>query len=671
MGVALRSTNTEAFDNPQRLPSIVQSFFAPRSGYVSGVTIYLGSKDQYSGVEVQLRNMNADGTPGSIVLAKKFRRARFINVSDNSSAPCTFLFPNLARVQKGGHYGIAVITDSDEYLVWTCSPFGNDILTGQPILYQTEKGVLYQTSNGESWSVDQYADLKFQLLYAEFTAQTGTLQFQPIRGMVAGSLVLRSWLNLPRGTSINWYYSFNGNRYQLITPNNTYRFDRIKRLMYIKADFIGGFDPEGNLDSPSLNIWGSTVFAYAHYGRNVPWDYPNSLETSYVSKNTVLSGDGYSEIRTVTQEYIPRNCYVEMYMSHNDGDTWIKLPNSTADRLSGIKDYEITSLGGLMYEVTRSMTFNPINTPTYTGGSAPAKVAGSGSFVAGNYDVTYSFYNEFGESGYAAVTTVNSVSNGDRIQFTLPTSVNFPTDAGYNSTNPSTVSGIYVYVGSVGGTLKRVAFTGSVAAGSTITISSGTALVPEISPHSSNNSVPVNFRVRIRLIAPRFTFYVLDPDTILQGFTTGIDPSASIDGNAHYSLVYSWISDRGGETKPSTSLDGTSGKFYADTPNGSNQNWISIDNMPEFPDRASGMYVYIKKSTDIGAERRVNVTVTRNGVVTSVPFILPTDTGPFKIFSVPNTPGTTPQASNGTTPMTPKGPQVSRLRVIVHDEPVL
>ena len=166
---------------------LAQSFYVGQDVgiYATKVDLYFGAKDEFLPVSVQLRTMEA-GVPtteiipfGEVVLDPDQ-----VNVSDDATAVTTVEFPAPVFLAGGQSYALVLLSTSIEYTAWISRMGEIDVQTKDnpeseqiTVSSQPTLGSLFKSQNGETWNPSQYEDLKFTLYRAEFTSQSGSINF--------------------------------------------------------------------------------------------------------------------------------------------------------------------------------------------------------------------------------------------------------------------------------------------------------------------------------------------------------------------------------------------------------------------------------------------------------------------------------------------------------------
>lgn len=656
---------------------IAQVFTAGSDDWFSSCSLYFYSKNTVFGVRVEVRDVS-NGLPGSTVLGRARIKASNVVTSDNATKATTVQFDDPIYLKKGQEYALVVYTYVRSYKIFTATYGIKDVQTGSTVTKSANIGPLFRSTNNRTWEMDPYSVLKFDFYRAKFTTQAATVAFNPVTGVVASHLILLVTQMAPPSTSIKWWFSTDNTNFIPLRPNIQAKLSSIFRTIYLRADMVGGV-VDGKPTSPAFNWQHFGLLGYTFTGQRIPstQEYPNQIEANYISENISI-GSGIETLRTVVEEYRPTaDTILRQYFSADNGATWVEYPNNTSavpEYETNFSSYVESSLGGDIYEVTRTQLFHPVGVPaalqTFT-------TANSGGALTGNttYYIQYTFKNTFGESLPSAQQSQTTATGGTgtaaKITFDLPTGTSYPTNTSYMSGAPvSGLTGINVYMSTTTGQAKLLApaswtYTDPFGANATITVTSATLDASQAAVPTQDTTVPYQFRTRIQLVAPYQTDLIETPAAKLAGFSY-VNSGGSVP-NVNHTVVLSWVS-ADGETAPSPSLGVGE---YAAPPAGST-NIITLT-LPAFPPHAVGAKIFIKPVSDgSNPERWVqNVQVVRGGVVTQTNMILPTDSGPFQIISIPTVGGPYPLTVNTTGPLTATAPQVSKLRVIAHDEDVL
>jgi len=171
----VRDTGTGGWFDP-----VCQSFMVDKTNgmFVSSVEVYFKTKSSSLPVTLQLRTM-VNGYPTTTVIpfGQQTVQSADITVSDDASAATKFTFPSPVFLQNGIEYAFCVITNNDEYLMYT-SRLGQTTLDGARLISQQPYlGSMFKSQNASTWTSEQNEDVKFKINRCKFTENTqGTVQ---------------------------------------------------------------------------------------------------------------------------------------------------------------------------------------------------------------------------------------------------------------------------------------------------------------------------------------------------------------------------------------------------------------------------------------------------------------------------------------------------------------
>lgn len=152
--------------------------------FLAKLRLYFRTKDSNLGISLQIRECD-NGVPTRRIVpySKVYKDAADINVSADSTEYTDFVFTSPVFVRSGEVYAFVLIPDggSPEYQIWTAKLGENDVSTSsaKPIMKNNEVGVLYISSNDQSWTAVQEEDIKFILYRAEFEDSGSLIVSEP------------------------------------------------------------------------------------------------------------------------------------------------------------------------------------------------------------------------------------------------------------------------------------------------------------------------------------------------------------------------------------------------------------------------------------------------------------------------------------------------------------
>lgn len=165
--------------------TLAQSFFVDRNLLLTKIDLYFSAKDSKLPVELSIRKVEND-SPSSNVVTNSLVvvDAANINTAANANVATTFTFPVPVKLESG-QYCFALSSDTKNHRVYVGSLGGEDITTSSIISKNPYSGVMYMSTNGVNWTVDQTRDIKFKLYRANVTSTTATVDFVMAKNTIA------------------------------------------------------------------------------------------------------------------------------------------------------------------------------------------------------------------------------------------------------------------------------------------------------------------------------------------------------------------------------------------------------------------------------------------------------------------------------------------------------
>jgi len=166
---------------------LAQSFACddPTGVFLTKVDIFFKNKDPELPVRCQIRTMDL-GTPTKDILpfSEVSLNPDQVNVSEDGTVATTFTFESPVYVEGQQEYAIVLLSNSTSYRVWISRLGEVDITTiNRPtsqqkrVETQPTLGSLFKSQNASTWSPSQFEDLKFTLYRANFSTNSGTINF--------------------------------------------------------------------------------------------------------------------------------------------------------------------------------------------------------------------------------------------------------------------------------------------------------------------------------------------------------------------------------------------------------------------------------------------------------------------------------------------------------------
>ena len=165
-------------------------------GFITSIDLFFASIDPLLPVTVQIRDV-VNGYPGKYILPfsnvtlypyelRDENQPAGYGLSSNTvtveggvwlapNKPTKFKMKAPVYVQDVGEYCIVILSNSNNYNVWTSELGGIDVTTATPRLISAQPyaGVLFKSQNASTWTAHQNEDLMFRVNIAEFDEAAG------------------------------------------------------------------------------------------------------------------------------------------------------------------------------------------------------------------------------------------------------------------------------------------------------------------------------------------------------------------------------------------------------------------------------------------------------------------------------------------------------------------
>jgi hypothetical protein len=181
---------------------LAQTFLIQNRGgaFITSVDVWFASVDPVKPITMQIREV-VNGYPGKNILPfstvtlypyelRDENQPDGYGLSSNSievegglwlaaDKPTKFKMKAPVFVQDVGEYCVVLLSNSNNYNVWTSELGGIDITSSTPRLIseQPYAGVLFKSQNASTWTAHQNEDLMFKINIANFNASTGSATF--------------------------------------------------------------------------------------------------------------------------------------------------------------------------------------------------------------------------------------------------------------------------------------------------------------------------------------------------------------------------------------------------------------------------------------------------------------------------------------------------------------
>lgn len=318
---------------------VAESFISTIDAQITSVDLKFATKSNTTGVTVQLREMSNDGYPTSIIKAATYLAPTDVNVSSDGSVWTKVNFIDPIPVAKGESLAISIVSSSNDYTVWQ-GKLGEAIRGTKTSvkggeLY--EAGVMFESSNNATWSVDQTSDLAFRVNVAKFNTNPSYAIFDSIKNVNADEFSLLATYITPNNTECTWEYravyendsdtNIENKTWYPITTRVLNSSSRTLTEIQVRASLI----PKQYV-SPIISL-SSLVFG----------KYKTATRGDYVTLNINSEDSPFNRIYLSYYAYTPNNTKVIPQYSVDAGHNWINFsstPEITNADGYGTKKYQ-------------------------------------------------------------------------------------------------------------------------------------------------------------------------------------------------------------------------------------------------------------------------------------------------------------------------------------------
>lgn len=301
--------------NYNYIDPLAQSFQLDKDTVLIGLDLFFAAKDPSLVCSVQVRNM-VNGYPGIISYAEKILNPQDIKVSRDGSLATHVEFDSPIDCKENVSYCFVVLTDSSVTSLWIAEGGKRDVATNTFLSNNPyAAGVLFSSSNAQTWTPHQEADMKFALYRADFK-EKGSYVFKNKTISKSSSAIIAIDDVRPSSTSTTWYYSKNNkNDWTRFEPYEEIEFtDEVAENIAVKVDFTAS-----SYKSPLVLGNGINVV-----------NYLNKTSGSYITRNVYLA-EGFNTIKIYLDVALVTQTDFDVYYAIDTaGLEWFKLDKEKA-----------------------------------------------------------------------------------------------------------------------------------------------------------------------------------------------------------------------------------------------------------------------------------------------------------------------------------------------------
>lgn len=293
---------------------LAQSFRFNEDTVITQVGLYFAAKATKKAVVVQVREM-INGYPGSTVYAAVTLRPDQIKTSEDSSAETIVTFDQPVYCKADTYYCFTILSDSNAYEMYYCKLGGTDILTKEVVTANPNSGVMFTSSNANTWNASQDCDLKFNLYEAYYTG-SGSILFESVSAENMNRLILAAEYIDYKNAGITWSYRYlksdgvTWSQWFALDTYNLRSLDEVANGVQLKAELSVAYNTSPFIADDCINLI----------------SFIDSKEATYVSREIYLDED-YTKLKIACQFYAPTDsaaCGFRVYYM-DDQKTWTQL----------------------------------------------------------------------------------------------------------------------------------------------------------------------------------------------------------------------------------------------------------------------------------------------------------------------------------------------------------
>ena len=339
--------------------------------FATSCDVYFFEKDDTYPVTMEIRNV-LNGNPGPKVLpfGRKTLQSGEIRTSTDGSIATTFTFDSPVYMQGGSQYSICLLANTPDHKVWI-SDLGTQDTSGNEITDQPHVGVLFKSSNNNTWVPSPTQDMKFTLRRASFdTSAAGLVTLQnktlPVKTLKVNPLEM---------TDASTTLKINHVGHAMHTTGNNVTIDEVKSG--VSTTLNGAL----NATATSITLTSGTNFddTSGKYSRDASNVYYIKIDDEIISYTTI-SGTGITSAtrgaNSTTATTHANGATVELYQIH-------KVPLTDINKTH-------TAIGNIQ---SNSYTITLATTPVVDGAGSVSSLGGEVVTATENAQYDLSTFN--------------------------------------------------------------------------------------------------------------------------------------------------------------------------------------------------------------------------------------------------------------------------------------
>lgn len=200
-----------------RVDPVAQSFELDEDQFIDGIDLYFSHKslDPDSKVWISIREMVNGYPTGQVLYYKELAFSDIVTPTTGSQFPPThidFDYPIYCEAKK--QYAFTVGCNRDGYRIYYAKMGNRDLITNTPVIYQPHpSGVMFTSSNNETWTPIQDSDITYSLYRADYKIDADKVYYiyyvnekAPNNSTAFGSMNISVGDAILEGTDITYEY---------------------------------------------------------------------------------------------------------------------------------------------------------------------------------------------------------------------------------------------------------------------------------------------------------------------------------------------------------------------------------------------------------------------------------------------------------------------------------
>jgi hypothetical protein len=299
---------------------LAESFTFQEDRVVTSIDLYFASKDVSTNVIVQIRGMADGGFPNQTVYAETVLTPSLVNISSDASVKTNVKLDDPLMCKAGQTYVMVIITDSTQYTLHTATlgakQHNGQVVTTQP--YTT--GVMFSSSNGQTWNTHQTTDLKFTVYTARFNP-TATIQFSQMSNLDSDMMLLMATYLTPANTGCEW-------QIKAVAQQDVGNVSIDAVAWMPLANYVAQLTQNEIIGLAELQATFTTnkyISPMLALDNLLFVNFISETDGDYVSLNIDTTDAPYNHITMAYDASLPDSCTVTPYYSTDGGLTWVQV----------------------------------------------------------------------------------------------------------------------------------------------------------------------------------------------------------------------------------------------------------------------------------------------------------------------------------------------------------